>query len=413
MIYPIIQPVSGRVRSSLEEVAGAASGGTCRIFSAWMSADGLSIANDLLMRNNVALKEILVGINRGGTSGRALRVALAILAQTGGTLRYYLDGKLAGPIFHPKIWFLESLTFRGAYIGSANLTREGLLNNVEAGLILTDQGKSSRNEVSDALDTLGGQLDALTQSDYSVLVSNTVVSRLVEIGAVPETSARTRDDADEGTAAFSNADDLLAIAQPRFRSSFRPAIALPSVSTERALSKQVGAASGVVSLLAGSSLRYVRYYGLSEANRVQKYFREGGNTGTFEPNLTMTTRIEERFWGFPDQFVLNQSGGARQWSPRVRLVTIRDGRTMVTIVPNARLWARIRDGRETEVRFRFANTAAVRDNFPRNIDELTVLVVDRADDDEADFEVRLVGRGDAGYAGLRPGDDRNYEYRIV
>ena len=86
---------------------------------------------------------------------------------------------------------------------------------------------------------------------------------------------------------------------------------------------------------------------------------------------------------------------------------------MVTIIPDARLWMRIRGGRETEFRFRFANTAAVRDTFPRDIEEHTILVVDQADDDEADFEIRLVGRQDPGYAGLHPTTDRNYEYRIV
>ena len=96
----------------------------------------------------------------------------------------------------------------------------------------------------------------------------------------------------------------------------------------------------------------------------------------------MGSRAEEQFWGYPDKFM--RTGNALQWSPRVRLITIRNGDPIVTAIPSGRLWSRICDGRESEVRFRFTNTAAVRSAFPTDIDDLTVLVVDRVDDLEAD-----------------------------
>jgi hypothetical protein len=127
----------------------------------------------------------------------------------------------------------------------------------------------------------------------------------------------------------------------------------------------------------------------------------------------MLTDEEQRFWEFPDRFVPNARGVAREWKPRVRLLTARNGRPLETLIPDARLWTRIRDGQETEVRFRFANAAAVRQAFPADIEEHTVLVVDRTDDDEADYEVRLVGPNDPEYAALSPTDGGPYEYRIV
>ncbi len=69
------------------------------------------------------------------------------------------------------------------------------------------------------------------------------------------------------------------------------------------------------------------------------------------------------------------------------------------------------DARESEVRFRFTNSAAVRDVFPRDIGERTLFVVDTADDGEADYEVRLIGLNNPGYGALRPLD--TYEYRII
>jgi hypothetical protein len=375
-----------------------------------MTPDGLSIANDLLQRNGVALTEIIVGINRRGTSARDLHVARAVLAQSNGALRYYIDGKLAGPIYHPKVWFMESSVFRGALVGSSNLTREALLNNVEAGVLLTDQGELGRNEASDALDDLNRQIALLSASRFSVDVDEAAIARLVEIGAIPESAERARrDDADDGAAETTSADDLLGVREPRFRSAFQPATPLPGVTTNGG--QTAGVAVGVAAVPAGARLRYVRYYGFSEANRVRKYQNELGAAGTFEVNLTMESRAEEQFWGYPDKFI--RTGTALQWSPRIRLITIRDGNPIVTLIPSGRLWSRLRDGRESEVRFRFTNTAAVRDAFPTDIEKLTLLVVDRVDDHEADFEVRLLGRRDPGYAALRPSGDGPYEYRIV
>lgn len=413
-LLPIIQPVAGDVRSAIEQLATATSGGTCRICSAWMTPDGLSLANDLLVRNDVNLKEILVGINRGGTSARALRVALAILAQTDGTLKYYLDGKLAGPIFHPKVWFMESASFRGAYVGSANLTREGLLNNVEAGIVLTDGGVSYRNEASSALDELERQLNVLSRGPYATVVSEASIARLVEIGAVPERSVDSRrDDADEGVEVTASADALLGVSNPRTRSAFRPVIVSPMIAVERRAPTRSGSRPVVVTVPIGASLRYVRFYGLSEANRVRKILDGIPASGTLESNISMENDDERRFWEFPERFAVNASGAAREWRPRVRLITTRDGRTLVTVIPDARLWTRIRDGQETEVRFRFVNAATVRGVFPTDVDERTLLAVDRSDDDEADYEVRLVSPNDPDYDGLRPTGGVPYEYRIV
>jgi HKD family nuclease len=414
VIRPVVQPVTGPIRDVLEQLAVGAGGGTCRIWTAWMTPDGISLANDLLVRNAVVLTEILVGINRSGTSARAMRTALDVLAQSGGVLRYYLDGKLAGPIYHPKVWFFESPTFRGALVGSPNLTREGLLNNVEAAVAFSDGGGYVRNEASDALDELKEQIEALTHGRYAVTIDDEVLARLVEIGAVPESTARQqRDDADDEGAPSTNADERLGVEEPRERSWFRAPTPLPGNPGARIRQPREARPARVAEADVGARLRYVRYFRRSEANRVRKYFREGGNAGTFESNFSMQTRAEEGFWGHPDRFT--PTGKAVEWvpPPRVRLITIRNGSPTVTLVANTRLWVRIRDGRQTERRFEFANTSAVRDAFPTDIAEDTVIVVDRAEDLEADFEVRLVRRGDPGYSDVRPAGGENAEYKIV
>jgi hypothetical protein len=408
-VRAILQPFSGTVRDSLEALAERAAGGVCRAVSAWATIDGIALLNDMLSRHQVGFSELIVGINRMGTSARALRAGVAATGQSGGLVRYYLDGPLNGLIFHAKMYFFESPSFRGALVGSPNLTREGFLNNVESGLILFDVPGEARTSESKALDEIRGFLDGLATSIYAVPVVDGVIERLVEIGAIPEsTQSSQRDDADSG--GRERPDEALNIS-PRARSVFRPITALPSFGSPS--TTRPGGVSTDVSLEVpvGSSLRYVRFYGLSEANRVQKFFRNEVGTGTFEVNITMTTAAEKSFWQYPDRFVDNLDGSAREWRPRVRLITVRDGETNVTPIPSARLWTRIRDGRESEVRFRFASTGAVRSAFPKDIEELTVMVVDRVDDLDADFEVRLVGKADPGYSALRPVGD--YEYRVV
>jgi hypothetical protein len=409
----IVQPGSALMRDALEDLAVSANGGSCRALTAWLTPGGLSLANDFLTRHRVGFSELIVGINRSGTSARDLRVALAVLSQSGGTLRYYLDGKLAGPIYHPKVWFMESPCFRGALVGSANLTREGLLDNVEAAVILADGGAAHRNEASAAIDDLKAYLDSLSASPYSTLVDEEVIGHLLEIAAIPEKTDRRRNDLDQGAVETTTSDDRIAVRTPRVRSLYQPATPLPALPT-------IGEASAgaVVAVPNGVRLRYIRYYGLGESNRVRKYQEQYAigqrpSAGTFEQNVTMVSDAEKQLWGFPKKFVTNQDGTAREWNPRVRLITVRDGRTIETIISAGRLWKRIRDERESEARFRFTSTAAVRDAFPTDINELTLFVVDPVDDGTVDYEVRLIGRNDPGYSASLPTGDRDYEYRIV
>jgi HKD family nuclease len=78
--------------------------------------------------------QALIGSN-GGQTGRAdlERLLEVLTAGNGGTLHVeYAEGG----IFHPKVFVVETPTRTAAVIGSANLTANGSLVNVEAGVVL-------------------------------------------------------------------------------------------------------------------------------------------------------------------------------------------------------------------------------------------------------------------------------------
>lgn len=404
-VLPVIQPGDATIRDVLEKYAEMTRGGVCRVCIAWMTVDGLALLNDLCARHDVRLTSIIVGINRQGTGARAMRVCLKILEQYDGTLHYYLDGNLSGPIFHPKIWLFQSATFRAAVVGSANLTREALLNNFEACIALSDG--PTRNDASAALDELFESTESLLRSDYTNSVDASKIRWLLDIGAIPDVcDTAARDDADD--LLNNDVDRLIGLGHPRMRQAFRPMTQLPDIEDATKPPRIVNDTQPH-----GTRLRFVRYFGLSEANRVQKYFDLGVPAGTLELNISMGDATQERMWRYPDRFTYNQSSTAREWSPRVRLITRAGDAKISTVIPSARLWTRIRGGRQTEVRFRFANTRAVRDVFPRDIEELTLVVIDQVEDDSSvDYEVQLISRNDPAYKALAPTGDRNYEYRF-
>ncbi len=70
------------MRDALERLAAGAAGGNCSIVSAWATPDGLALGNDIFQRHNIGLERLIVGVNRGFTSARALRAGLAVAAQS-------------------------------------------------------------------------------------------------------------------------------------------------------------------------------------------------------------------------------------------------------------------------------------------------------------------------------------------
>jgi HKD family nuclease len=103
------------------------------------------------LERNVQL-EFLVGLDFGTTDGKALRWFRAMANKTD-KLHFYCFRdplKEAGPTFHPKLYLLKRGSFGTAIMGSSNLTRGGLKENVELNVILRDRYDSEAvNAVSD------------------------------------------------------------------------------------------------------------------------------------------------------------------------------------------------------------------------------------------------------------------------
>lgn len=121
---------------------------------AFVTHSGLMLLEKELLRcleRNVQL-EFLVGLDFGTTDGKALRW-LRKTADEMDKLSFFCFRdplKEAGPTFHPKLYLLKRGSFGTAIIGSSNLTRGGLKENVELNVILRDRYDSEAvNAVSD------------------------------------------------------------------------------------------------------------------------------------------------------------------------------------------------------------------------------------------------------------------------
>ena len=97
---------------------------------AFLTSDGISQLKDIFL-NIPKSSHILVGISNGITSYQGLTDLLSIFKGF-----YTVDTGGACVLFHPKIYFLRTADTLKAIIGSANLTRGGLNNNIEASVYI-------------------------------------------------------------------------------------------------------------------------------------------------------------------------------------------------------------------------------------------------------------------------------------
>lgn len=89
-----------------------------------------ALANEI---RKVAKKtKVYVGIRNEITSIQAINLLLSL-----GVRVYAVDTAARSPIFHPKLYVVQSDSIAKVVIGSANLTFSGLHNNIEASAILT------------------------------------------------------------------------------------------------------------------------------------------------------------------------------------------------------------------------------------------------------------------------------------
>lgn len=97
---------------------------------AFMNAGGVSLVSEAL-KPVTEQSTILAGIRNGITSRQGLEAVLEL-----GCSIYAVDTGQRQLIFHPKIYMSRNLNEARLVVGSANLTRGGLCENIEASVIL-------------------------------------------------------------------------------------------------------------------------------------------------------------------------------------------------------------------------------------------------------------------------------------
>lgn len=154
-----------------KEVFGIDELSTATISTAFMTASGLSLLQDVL--EPIAGKtRIFVGIRNGVTTVQSIQKALEIGCET-----YMVDTGNRQRIFHPKLYYSKSPKHAKLLLGSANLTMGGLRTNIEASVL---QELDTTNDAA-FIAELDGKLDAL-RIDYPNNVIRAVdVEQLAEL----------------------------------------------------------------------------------------------------------------------------------------------------------------------------------------------------------------------------------------
>jgi HKD family nuclease len=108
---------------------------TFKCFVAYTTLSGLSIFIDELERVKLHYKKIefYLGVDDNGTSSEAL---LELLEKEIDTYIYYNPTKRTRAIYHPKLYIFNGEKANRILIGSSNLTRPGLFNNIETSLAI-------------------------------------------------------------------------------------------------------------------------------------------------------------------------------------------------------------------------------------------------------------------------------------
>jgi HKD family nuclease len=143
-----------------------------RLATASLTKEGIRFIDKALSlkRNNLNLK-LLVGLYNGHTEPAALRRLLGLQQQSGGALAVRVS---KNPRFHWKIYSFVSSQSMKSYIGSSNLTSDGLSTEGEVNICLT--GTSRDRIFANITDTF----DKNWRND-SVPLDNAIVNNFVPI----------------------------------------------------------------------------------------------------------------------------------------------------------------------------------------------------------------------------------------
>lgn len=161
------------------------------VASAFVSVYGVQWLKRVAGRANSSRCRLLAGTDSSITHPEAVRLAIS----AGWQVRF---ASAAPAIFHPKLIVAGSkFDVRGVirtpsliYVGSANLTRGGLLSNTECGIASGNQELSGGPEAFGALWRAGTVVDERTLNDYSVVFAESnrrrTARQIVEAGVADE-----------------------------------------------------------------------------------------------------------------------------------------------------------------------------------------------------------------------------------
>ena len=156
-------------------------------FIAFASKAGTEILNSMLEKARSHLKEtkIFLGVDNGGTSTEAL---YALLDDD-------IDVKIvyttSGPIFHPKIYLFSGTAKIRLIVGSSNLTRPGLFDNIEASAVLDfDSDDLSDTAMKDTVKCITKPLETLLEANQQEL-NKELIELLKSAGIVNSEANRT------------------------------------------------------------------------------------------------------------------------------------------------------------------------------------------------------------------------------
>ena len=166
---------------------------------AFLNAHGLSAIGHAIARVS-ARTTVFVGIRNGITSAQGLTNLLDLSCSI-----YVVDTGSRSLLFHPKIYVARNSDEARLIVGSANLTRGGLISNIEASICLTLRLCDSTNAtlVADLENQLDGMISAYPDhvnllSDRSeiraLLDSGRVVDEDMVIAPTPATGSVPRSD---------------------------------------------------------------------------------------------------------------------------------------------------------------------------------------------------------------------------
>ncbi len=363
---------------------------------AWARKTGVGLLADAL-GDLIERVEVIVGLSNQGTSAEAL----AYLEMLAGCV--YTFHKHPSQTFHPKIYLfedgLEPPEAADLLVGSSNLTGGGLVQNIEASILL-ELRPSQEQADFEIYRSVIEQAQAVIDSPYcEELADNEQIQELLRAGLV-STELRLR--------------RRRAVTRPRGNLTSKhhrtqapppplPTVVLPELATDFAEPDEVREgppmteSEGAVShALPPEEQFYVR---TPTGNDVNKLL--GHTPGTAEWDIGETARdAMPGFWGWPDEYEpVMRTVERLEWATRGLL---RSSETPLEgVAVDVVLWHReARPGHAAEHRLRIGPRATLSQATPAGFDTDCLIVVERlsAPGGAIPFHVRLLAPTDPEYS---------------